>query len=171
MSNERILATGDIADFDFTVVKMEAQSIMRFWCRCQSIFENIGLWGSFAGGLHFNIWDPGDVLVKILAWSESEGLTDGSTKVQPWLMERDFQFLLLSCKQNKFSLDWWQLIQRDLCYMVDFPPAPVRGSRSWRPTWNGETESASRRQGVHGKQCQNKKSWWKNKVEFLLCAG
>ena len=79
MSNERILATGDIADFDFTVVKMEAQSIMRFWCRCQSIFENIGLWGSFAGGLHFNIWDPGDVLVKILAWSGSDGLTDGST--------------------------------------------------------------------------------------------
>ena len=67
MSNERILATGDIADFDFTVVKMEAQSIMRFWCRCQSIFENIGLWGSFAERLHINIWDPGDVLVKILA--------------------------------------------------------------------------------------------------------
>ena len=30
MSNERNLATGDIADFDFTVVKMEAQSIVRF---------------------------------------------------------------------------------------------------------------------------------------------
>ena len=83
MSNERNLATGDIADFDFTVVKMEAQSIMRFWCRCQSIFENIGIWGSFAEGLHFNIWDPGDVLVKILAWSGSDGLTDGSTISSP----------------------------------------------------------------------------------------
>ena len=84
MSNERNLATGDIADFDFTVVKMEAQSIVRFWCRCQSIFENIGLcWGT---SLQYTgpWWCP----------SENFGMV--------WIRWLDWW------KHNKFTLDWWK---------------------------------------------------------------
>ena len=138
-------------------------------------FESIGLWGSFAGGLHINIWDPGDVLVKILAWSGSDGLTDGSTISSPLIDGKRFPVPATSCtcKQNKFSPDWWKLIQRDLCYMVDFPPAPVRGSRNWRPTWNGETESASRRKimenNVRIKKVGGKtKSVLKTKLNFYF---